>query len=237
MSEEPSNKIPYARGPHNRSDDKEQWIRISEGCPNNCPYCRETKECGKDPIYFEIPEIVRNHVKIMDMNLLYKPKALDIIKELGAKRVNNKVVYYELICGIDYRYLTDELAEALHQARFKDIRIAWDYGFKFQKDIKLAIRKLTRAGYKANSLSVFMICNWKTPFKENMMKLDLFKVWNVKVDDCWYDNQQSPNVQPVFWAHYEIPLFRSKVRKHNHLVLYGIDPEYETRGDKSWKIE
>lgn len=55
----------YARGSYNKCNETEQWIRISEGCPNNCEFCRETKECGKEPIYFEIPEIIRNKVKIL----------------------------------------------------------------------------------------------------------------------------------------------------------------------------
>ena len=89
----PNLSKPYSKGSWNKYDDKEQWIRISEGCPNKCPYCRESFENGTKPIYLPIPEIIRNKVKIMDMNLLYKSKALKIINELGSKRVNGKVVY------------------------------------------------------------------------------------------------------------------------------------------------
>lgn len=39
----------YSRGSYNKMNDIEQWIRISEGCPNNCEFCRETRECGIDP--------------------------------------------------------------------------------------------------------------------------------------------------------------------------------------------
>jgi len=68
---------PYQKGEYNKYNDTEQWIRLSEGCPNNCEFCRETKECGIEPVYFEIPSIIRNEVKIMDMNLLYKPKDIN----------------------------------------------------------------------------------------------------------------------------------------------------------------
>jgi hypothetical protein len=50
------------------------------------------------------------------MNLLCHKEALDIIKFLGDQKVNNKVVYYELLCGIDYRFLTQEIANALKKA-------------------------------------------------------------------------------------------------------------------------
>ena len=60
-------KVKYSYGKYNKFDDKEQWIRITEGCPHNCPYCYEPKKIK----IFNCPDIVRNEVKIMDMNILY----------------------------------------------------------------------------------------------------------------------------------------------------------------------
>ena len=217
-------EINYARGPYNKSNE-EQWIRISEGCPNNCGFCYETRICGREPIYFPIPEILRNKVKIMDMNLIYKPKALEIIKELGQKRVDKKVIYYELICGIDWRFLTKELAVALKENRFKNIRLAWDGRITQQYKIKDAISLLVSAGYKPKELSVFMVCNWQVPYEERLRQMDLCKVWRVKINDCWYDNQLSPNIVPIYWTEDQIKDFRRKCRKHNQIVLFGIDPE------------
>ena len=115
-------QLPYARGSYNKFNLEEQWIRLSEGCPNGCEYCRETKECGSVPIYFEIPDIRRNKVKIMDMNLIYKSRAIEVMDDLRSRKVDGKVVYYELICGIGYRYMTQEKANALKRNRFKNIR-------------------------------------------------------------------------------------------------------------------
>ena len=215
----------YSYGPYNKVDDSEQWIRITEGCPNGCGYCYEPKEFK----VFEIPEISRNKVKIMDMNLLCKPEALEIIKELGRYRVNSKVVQYELICGVDYRFLDQELASALKQARFKNIRLAWDHAFALQKNIKSAIKLLLNAGYDSKTITVFMVCNWKVPIVENFRKMDLCKVWRVKIADCWYDNQLSPHILPIYWAEEEIKLFRRRVRKHNQTVTFGVDPEYKDK--------
>ena len=214
-------EVKYSYGTYSKSNKTEQWIRITEGCPHNCPYCYEPQEIK----IFEIPEIVRNDVKIMDMNLLCKPEALNIIKELGKKRVNGKVVYYELVCGIDYRFLTQEIANELKRSRFKNIRIAWDWFMRDQYAIKDGINKLLKAGYKNKDIMIFMICNWKIPYKMNCQKLDLCKVWNVQVADCYFDNQVFPNVIPEFWNDKELKSFRSKCRKHNQLVNFGIDPE------------
>lgn len=201
----------------------EQWIRISEGCPNQCPYCKEPRE----EKVFEIPTIRTNNVKIMDMNFLSKPNVVDRIKELGLKRVNNKVVYYELVCGIDYRFLTEEIAILLRENRFRRMRLAWDYHYGDMFKIKKAINKLNKAKYKNKELMIFMICNWRIPFTECMKKLNMCKYWNVKVADCYYDGQVMPDVKPINWSINEIKLFRHEVRKHNQTVLFGVDPEYK----------
>lgn len=217
-------QVKYNYGSYNKSDHKEQWIRISEGCPHNCPYCYEPQEIK----VFDIPEIIRNDVKIMDMNLLCKPEALNIIKELGNQKVDNKVVYYELVCGIDYRFLTQEIADALRKSRFKKIRIAWDWFYKDQLKIRDAFLMLKQAGYRPKDIMVFMICNWKMSYLECCMKLDVCKIWNVLVADCYFDNQTSPAIIPLFWNDSEIKEFRAKCRKHNQLVNFGVDPELKT---------
>jgi len=217
---------PYSRGFYNVVDDKEQHIRISEGCPNQCTYCAETWENGKEPIYYEIPELVRNKVVILDMNLIYKPRALEIIQELGQRRVNGKVIYYELQCGIDWRYLTQELASALKQARFENMRFAWDYGYSQVYKIYDALKMLIYAGYKAKEIQIFMICNWKIPYVECLKKLDTIKFWRTQISDCWYDNQLPPDIKPVFWNPLEILNFRAKCRDHNIMArMNGIQVE------------
>jgi hypothetical protein len=213
--------VPHSVGPYDKSDEVEQWIRISDGCPNNCPFCYEDTA---EKVY-PVPPIIRNSVKIMDMNLLSKPGVLDIIKDLGSRLVNGRVVNYELVCGIDYRRLTVELAEALKAARFGRMRIAWDHHFVDQMKIKDAIDRLIKAGYRNKELMVFMICNWRVPFTDNIKKLDLCKVWRVKVADCYFDGQVSPNIDSIFWTVGQIKAFRARCRKHNQMVMFGIDPE------------
>lgn len=220
-------RVKYSYGPYNKSNGTEQWIRVTEGCPHNCPYCYEPEEYK----VFEVPKIERNQVRIMDMNLICKPESLDIIRHLGRQRVDGKVVYYEAICGIDYRFLTEEMANALKMARFQKIRIAWDWWFRDQYKIKDGINHLFKAGYKPRDVMVYMICNWNIPYTENCRKLDLLKVWGVQACDCYYDNQTAPNIEPICWKESEINDFRRKVRKHNQLVNFKIDPEVKVGDD------
>ena len=202
-------------------NETEQWIRISQGCPNKCLFCYEPSE----EIIFPIPTIERNKVKIMDMNLLSKPETLDIITELAKLRVNHRVIYYELVCGIDYRFLTQAIAGMLKQARFHHIRLAWDFNYRDQFKIKKAITMLLIAGYRNKNLTIFIICNWSIPYEECLKKLYLCAIWSVKVADCYFDGQTSPNIDPIGWTAEQIKDFRKRVRKHNQLVNFGIDPE------------
>lgn len=214
----------YSTGPQNIITDDYQVIRLSEGCPHKCPWCYEWKEIGDDWKTFPLPKIVRRDIRITDMNILAKPEALEIINQFRDIRVDKKVVYPWFVCGIDYRFLTDELAQALKNNRFVNIHIAWDWRYSDQKRIKKAVDCLKKAGYR--EISIFMICNHPAvSYKENMLKLDLCKYWHCKVNDCYYDNQISPNIIPVAWSHEQIKLFRKKVRKHNQIVNFQIDPE------------
>jgi len=215
---------PYSKGFYNEVRGDQQQIRLSEGCPNKCPYCRESWENPELKVY-EIPEIVRNKVRISDMNLLCQKDSLEIIKELGRRKVNGKVIYYELLCGVDYRFLTQELAVALKQSRFKKIRLAWDHSFSLQKIIKERTKFLINAGYSPRDIMIFVICNWKTTYEDNLKKMDLCKVWNFQMADCYFDNQLSPNIKPIHWTAEQIKDFRHKVRKHNQLINFRIDPD------------
>lgn len=217
-------KKPYSYGAYNKVKGERQAIRITEGCVNNCTQCYEPTELK----IFGIPEIVKNDVLIFDMNLLCKPEALQIIKDLGVIRANGKVVKYELVCGIDFRFLTQEIADALYKNRFANMRLAWDTPYSDQKRIKKAVDMLLKAGYQRKDIMVFMLCNHqRVSFEEACLKLDLCKVWNLKACDCYFDGFVMPHVIPIAWSMKEIKMFRHKVRKHNQIVNFGVDPEID----------
>lgn len=194
-------------------------IKFTKGCPNNCPYCYE-----KPPVIdldFDISDINPNFkglIQILDMNFLSNPNALEILKSLPKAK-------YELVCGLDYRRLTPEISELLKDKGFIKIRWAWDYGFSQQRKQQETWRMLINAGYRSEDLSVFILANWKIPYADCLNKLDLLKVWNVKVNDCCYDGGYKI-AKPKEWNIDQIKNFRAMCRKHNQLVLFKIDPEY-----------
>ena len=204
-------------------------IQFTSGCPNNCKYCYEPKEIKTyDP---DIPE-GEELIQIKDMNILANPQVEDII--VNCLETNNK--HYELICGVDYRLLTQDMCCLLHNARFVKMRWAWDYTFNSGQKIHQKVWKMfLNAGYKSEELSVFMLVNWKIPYEDCLKKLDLLKIWNVKVNDCCYNggypkgeidfNKNKRFNDKRFWDYEQIKDFRKKCRKHNQMVLFKIDPE------------
>lgn len=219
--------INYSYGPYNKMDKDQQWIRLTEGCPHNCPYCYEPQEIK----VFDIPEIERSVVKIMDMNMLVpSKKPLEILTELPT-RFNGGFIEYEFICGIDYRFLTKEIAEELKKHHVNRIRIAWDWWYRDQLKIKDALKLIYSVGYKPENIIIFMICNWEIPYEECLRKMDLCKVWNVKIGDCYYDNQIEINEKfiPIGWTTKQALDFRSRCRKHNQLVNFKMDPQLKKK--------
>ena len=202
-----------------------QKIQFTTGCPNNCSYCHEPVE-----LKFYDPKIESNDVQILDMNFLANPKAVEILKSLPKGT-------YELICGVDYRRLTPEICELLKQKGFIKLRWAWDYNYGLQRVHQKIWRMFLKAGFQREELSVFILANWKIPFNDCLKKLDLLKVWNVKVNDCCYDGGYPKNeidfnnnkrfINKHFWSYSDIKKFRKTSRNHNKLVRFKIDPEFK----------
>jgi len=201
-----------------------QKIQLTKGCPNHCSYCYEPQEVEIVTPISEL-KIISNQVQVLDMNFLANPHCKQAIRWLGEQRVNNKVIYYELVCGIDFRILDQETANLLKESRFIKVRWAWDYGFASQRKHRDTLLKLVRAGYDPKSLSVFILTNWKIPYVDCVKKLDLLKVWNVKVNDCCFDGGYA-KAKPKDWDIDQVKRFRKMCRKHNQIVNFGIDPEY-----------
>lgn len=195
-----------------------QKIKFTDGCPNGCLYCYEPKV---EPKYYypNWDKSSKDLIQILDMNFLSNPQALIILKALPKAK-------YEFVCGIDYRILTQEIADLMKEKGFIKVRWAWDYNFSLQKKQQKTWKMFRKAGYRNESLSVFMIVNWKIPFIECCMKLDLLKVWNVKVNDCCY-NGGYKIAKPIYWTPEQIKKFRLMCRKHNQMILFKIDPQYK----------
>ena len=228
-----SRKVKYVYGKDNKIKGDMQRIRITQGCFRQCDYCNEPK---KVELYLEvIDEIKRNKVVILDMNILdpRKPR-LKILQRLCEKRINQKRVYYDMKCGFDYTQIDQTIANLIYEGYFghfnkkgkwtRNIKIAWDRGLKEQYKFKDCLKYLYNAGFKKNQISVFMITNKDIPLWECDLKLDLLKIWNLKVNDCCFDGGYKVAI-PEKWTRKEIDYFRHKCSIHNQAINFQIYPD------------
>lgn len=214
-------------------DNNVQWIEINRGCKRHCAFCHA------DPNYkvFDIPEIKRNNVHVVGEGFLYDPDIEQKIIKLGQKRVNDRVVYYGLSQGIDFRLLTPEIAELLSKNRFglinnkgvwkKGIRFAWDLSLFQEKLAKETIDLLCKYKYIRKYIIVFVLINWKISYEDCLYKLKKLKEWGVRIDDCTWDTTKKEKL-PLYWTKDQLIYFRKISRKHNQLIFFdGYDPENE----------
>lgn len=188
-------------------------IQFTKGCLNECDYCYE-----KPPIVTFTPDIPDDpYIQILDMNFLCNPNAKEILRSLPKRK-------YEFICGVDFRRLDQETCNLMKEKGFVKVRWAWDYSFSTQRKHQHIWRMFKIAGYRPEDLSVFVLVNWKIPYSDCVRKLDLLKVWGVKVNDCCWDGGYRL-AKPVYWDIQDIKRFRKMCRKHNQLVRFKIDPE------------
>lgn len=208
-----------------------QHIEVNRGCKRQCEFCYS------DPNYktFDIPEIKSNFVQIVGEGFLYDPDIAAKIEEMGRAKFNNKVVYYGISQGIDFRLLTPDMALLLSKNRFgvinnkgkwyKGMRFAWDLGMEFENLAKATVIMLEMAGYKRDKMMVFVLTNWKIPYDVCVQKLEKLKEWGIKIDDCTWDTTKRV-LMPMHWTKEELKDFRRQARKHNQIINFrGYDPE------------
>ena len=202
-----------------------QWIEINRGCLRGCSFCHSDRNYKE----FPVPIIESNKVHIIGEGFLFDPNIKEKIIELGNKKFNNKVVYYGLSQGIDFRLLTPKIAKLLSKNRFglinskenwyKGMRIAWDYGKSHEKEVKKTIDLLVKVGYQKKLIILFMIVNWKIDFETCMYKFKKCQEWGVRIDDCTYECTKK-NFIPLYWKDKNYRTFRKMVRSHNINVSF-----------------
>jgi len=208
----------------------EQITSTSTGCNYGCPFCFNGKNSFKE---YDLPEIKCNKVILHDDAFLSRKNVLADIKELGNRKFENRVVYYELKQGINLKDLTPEIAEALYKARFKRIRIAWDdsYTKKSYYRVYDGIRMLQKAGYKSKDLICYILSNYYVSLTECLLKAEVLMFHHIPICNCRFRKYyHDPKVYPELWTQEEIDYFTQHCRTHNQIIKHsGYDPEIKFR--------
>ncbi|MGD0712005.1 MAG: Fe-S oxidoreductase, partial [Bacteroidales bacterium] len=218
-----------------------QIIHGMRGCLRKCPFCgiwkiekksfKTAKEIQK--------EICKNKIIFYDNNMLVNPNIKEILAMLSNATYNNRPVTCECQSGFDGRVLqkNPELAIMLKKARFKNIRVAWDFAFEQYEQVENWINILETAGYKRSDIFIFMVYNWSFDYSELEAKRQKCFKWGVQIADCrfrplnqTYDNynsqvkQQTSNDYYIHsnWSDQHNRQFRRDVRKHNICIRHRI---------------
>ena len=219
-------KSEYHQEFYNKVESDEQWIRLSDGCFRSCWNCY----CPKDKLSYDLPIIEKNKVRFLDMNFLYAhsdPKA--ILDKLSKIKVNNKIVRYAFLCGLDFTLLSLEIVQLCKKARIgrfnnkghwiNGLTIAWDRGIEEKENIIESIKLIESVGYDKRNIACFMLCNGKISYINCLLKLKILKMLRVQIQDCWYDNQKRGSINPIFWTKEECDMFGKLCRSHNIAII------------------
>jgi hypothetical protein len=215
-----------------------QMLQVSKGCPHGCEYCANHR-LSRWRWHGQLPEpLWANKAVFLDSAFLNNPGIAEILEEIAAARPNGRVVKCEAQSGYDKRVLIKhpELAASLKKARFITPRIAWDGGMREFPMVREAIQILTRAGYAAKDIQVFVIYNWALPFEAVEEKRRRCFELGVQVADCRYRpldalsdrydpraRRQGPEdyfIHPA-WSDEEVREFRRRCRRHNIEIRFG----------------
>lgn len=215
-----------------------QIIHTTRGCIRNCDFCGVYRI---EPIFTYKKsikkEILKKKVIFYDNNFLANPYVENILLELIKLRKNKKITYLESQSGFDGRLLEDNphLAKLIHDAGFKNVRIAWDHELEDALHIHKQIKILENAGYIRSSISVFMIYNNELPYYILEQKRAKCFEYGVQVMDCRnrplhitsdgynpHKRSQSRNEYYIHekWTDKEVRQFRRNVRRHNIAIRF-----------------
>ena len=127
-------------------DNKTAYGFLTRGCPNRCKWCIVPEKEGAVYPYMDIDDIAidgRNHVILMDNNILASDYGLQQIEKMGS--MNIRVDFNQ---GLDARLVTDETARSLAKLKWlRYIRFGCDTPRQVD-ECKRAMSLIDSYGYK-----------------------------------------------------------------------------------------
>lgn len=217
-----------------------QIIHTTRGCPRRCKFCGaydiEPEWSSK---YSIKNEVSKKKIIFYDNNLLANDYIEFILDELIELRREKKINYVESQSGVDGRILRKKpfLAFKMFKAGFQNVKIAWDGRYDTYEEVEKQIAILNQAGFKNNTLSIFMIYNTEIPYEEIERKRMKCAEWGVQIIGCRYIplNQTFDNYNPYKkdqtsedyyisegWNDMKNKQVKRNFRKHNVAVRFRL---------------
>jgi hypothetical protein len=151
----------YSIVPEWHTKQKSSVMFTHRGCVRTCSFCAVPRLEGK-PFQARQTKSIRHlvhpeHTRVIfwDNNILgesHWPDVIAEVKELGLEADFNQ--------GLDARYLTEKVAEALRGLRMPAIRVAYDYP-GMGKAVKRAIDNLAAVGFRKRHIFSYVLFNYE----------------------------------------------------------------------------
>ena len=150
----------------------------TRGCQRNCGFCIVRQKEGQIKEHAEVEEFLNPKSKIivlLDNNFLALSSH---IKKL--QKYIDKDWIMDFNQGLDIRLINKENAELLAEVKhLKQMRFAWDL-MNYEKEVKEGLGILFKAEIKPYRIMVYILCNFNTPFEEDMYRFE--ELVNLGVD-------------------------------------------------------
>ena len=164
---------------------------LTRGCCNNCGFCIVSKKEGLCSIKVaDLSEFWRGQKEIvlLDANILACKDRMELLKQLA-----DCGAWVDFTQGLDARFFTVEVAQALNSIKKKVVHFAFD----FMKNEKAIVRGLNiyRDYCKPNGTdSVYILTNFDTTIKEDLYRVEKVQEAGLLPDIRIYRKETAPRV-------------------------------------------
>lgn len=165
---------------------------LTRGCCNNCDFCIVSKKegmCSKKVA--DLSEFWRGqkNIDLLDANLLACKDRMELLKQLADSKAN-----VDFTQGLDARFITDEVVEALTKIKIKMIHFAFDF-MKNEKQIIKGLKIFKEiSGMSDNKAVVYMLTNYDTTIEEDLYRVRMIKECGFLPDVRIYRKPTAPKV-------------------------------------------
>lgn len=165
---------------------------LTRGCCNNCGFCIVSKKEGMcSQKVADLSEFWRGqkNIDLLDANILACRDRMELLQQLADSKAR-----VDFTQGLDARFMTKEVAEALMKIKIKMVHFAFDFmknekqivrGLKiFKKESRLPDRKLV----------VYILTNYDTTIEEDLYRVDKVADLGYQPDVRIYRKPTAPQV-------------------------------------------
>lgn len=164
---------------------------LTRGCCNNCSFCIVSKKEGMcSQKVADLTEFWRGQKEIilLDANILACKDRMELLKQLADSKA-----WIDFTQGLDARFVTDKIAEALNAIKKKVVHFAFDF-IKNEKAIVKGLNTYSKHNKVSIHDSVYILTNFDTTIEEDLYRVDMVEKAGFLPDIRVYRKDTAPRV-------------------------------------------